>query len=131
MKRLTTMILIGWMLVGSSGCALLVVAAAAAAGVAYVKGELQVHIDADPRTLATASQAAFEALEVSKISSAASALDLKIVGRTAGDKKIELIGTRSDAGGTDLSIRVGTFGDESISRQIHEQIKKHLPAKKP
>lgn len=131
MKRLTTMFLISWMLVGTSGCALVLVAAAAGTGVAYVKGELQVHMDADPRTVATASEAVFKTLEVSKISSAASSLDLKIVGRTAADKKIELTGTRSEAGGTDLSIRVGTFGDESISRQIYDEIKKQLPAKKP
>lgn len=112
------------------GCVLFVAGAAAgagAAGVAYVKGVLEATLKDDPKTVETAADKAFETLAIVKISSHASALDAKIVGRTATDTRIEIIAKAIDSGGSKLSIRVGTFGDQEMSRKIYDEILKRLP----
>lgn len=112
------------------GCAALLVGAgvgAGAAGVAYVKGDLEADVKADPKEIEKASLKAFDALEIHKISSSASALDASIIGRTATDKSVKIIVKAKETGGSRISIRVGTFGSESMSRKICDEIKKRLP----
>ena len=48
------------------------------------------------------------------------------VGRDAEDKKIRIKLTATQEDMTELSIRIGMFGDETKSRRIYEQIKKRL-----
>lgn len=111
-----------------AGCALIVVGAAAGAGVAYVKGDLQASVAADPRAVEKASLKTFEALDIRKISSRGSAVDAEIVGRTATDKKVLIKAKSGTEGESALSIRIGTFGDEMMSRRIYDELKVHLPA---
>lgn len=116
----------------SSGCAALFVGAGAgAAGVAYAKGELHEELVADPRDIAAAAEKAFEALDLRTISAASSAVDALVVGRAAADRRITLRVRVGPQGQSRLSIRVGSFGDETISRRIHEEIRRHLDAGSP
>jgi len=112
-----------------SGCTLLVVGAAAgagAAGVAYARGDLEATLPNIPEEIEQASQKAFHELKIKQISSDSSALDARIVGRTATDKKITIKAKTVDSNLTKISIRVGTFGDEQLSRRIYDTIKKYL-----
>ena len=113
----------------TTGCAVILVGAGAgagAAGIAYVKGDLQTRLKADPRAVEKASVKALEVLDIRKISSSGSAVDAEVVGRTATDAKV-LIKVKGEAAGeSSVSIRVGTFGDETMSRRICEEINKHL-----
>ncbi|MGA3163832.1 MAG: DUF3568 family protein [Verrucomicrobiota bacterium] len=50
----------------------------------------------------------------------------KILARTSGDEKIQVTLEKQSASVTEIHIRVGTFGDESLSRQILDKIKSHF-----
>ena len=115
----------------TTGCAMFVLGAAAgagAAGVAYAKGDLQARVKADPRAVEKASVKAFEALGVRTVSSVGTGVDAQVIGRTASDTKITIKAESRAPGDSLLSIRIGAFGDEAMSRRIHDEIKKHLPA---
>ncbi|HKJ83936.1 MAG TPA: DUF3568 family protein [Mariprofundaceae bacterium] len=111
-----------------TGCAELIVGAGiGAASAAYVEGNLHTHVKADPRTVEKASVQALKAMNIGITSSAGSAVDAKVVGHTATDKKVVIKAESKQAGESSLTIRVGILGDESTSRRIYDQIKKHLP----
>jgi len=52
-------------------------------------------------------------------------LSAKLVAVTAGNKNINISLKRKSDNLTEIAIRVGKFGDESMSQQILEEIKKH------
>ena len=117
------------LLVGAGGCALLVVGAAAGAGgMAYVRGALEARVNAQPPAVAQATENAFKSLGIVKISGAASALDAEILGRTATDKKVKVVVKGEGAGTSKLTIRIGTFGDETMSRAVFDKIEEGLIA---
>ncbi|MHB8522060.1 MAG: DUF3568 family protein [Limisphaerales bacterium] len=118
-----------------SGCAVLLVggavAAGAAAGVgatAYAKGELSSveHVTLDQAWKAV--PAAMKDFGVVVVDKGKDGLSGKVEGRAEGDKKIIVKLKTVGKGETEVRIRVGTFGDEVISRQILEGIRKHCPS---
>ena len=107
------------------GC--LVAAVGAGAGtVAYMRGDLEAVEAKDIDAVYAATKKAVEQLELKVSSDTKDALSAEIVARDAQDKKItiKLKSTTEDT--TEISIRVGTFGSETKSRLIHDQIKKNL-----
>lgn len=113
----------------TTGCGLFVVAAAAgagAAGAAYVMGALQANVPQAPGAVEKAAVKAFEDLGIHTISSNSTALDAQVIGRTATDEKVTVTARVAETGGTALTIRVGAFGNETMSRRIYEEIKKQL-----
>lgn len=110
-----------------NGCAALVVGGAAGAGTyAYVKGELKVTENATLDRAWRATQAAMNDLEFTVTSQARDALAGRLIARTALDKKIEIHLAKTGEKLTEIRIRVGTFGDEDLSRVIHDKIKQRL-----
>ena len=107
------------------GCAAVAVAGAAA-GVAYVNGDLETTLDGTPQKLVQASKAALEELDVHVVSSDESAVDGRVVGRTALQKKIDVTIKRETDRTCKLAIRVDTFGDEALSRQVLDKIRSRL-----
>jgi hypothetical protein len=113
----------------SSGCLLFVAGAAAGAGIgtyAYINGELKtsesVKLDkAYDATLVAMKDLSYPVTEKQK-----DVLEGKIVARTAGDKKIQVNLKKTTDTVTEIRIRVGTFGDETLSRHILEKIKAHI-----
>lgn len=108
-----------------TGC--VIVAAGAGAGtVAYVRGELESTL---PKALARSLEAtrqAIEQLKLAKISDKEDALGGVIVARTADDKRIEVKLTAVGEGITKVQIRVGVFGDNTVSRAVYDRIKANL-----
>lgn len=107
------------------GC--LVAAVGAGAGtVAYMRGDLEAVEAKDIDAVYAATKKAVEQLELKVSSDTKDALSAEIVARDAQDKKItiKLKSTTEDT--TQISIRAGTFGSETKSRLIHDQIKKNL-----
>lgn len=98
------------------------------AGTAYVKGNLEAHVKQNPIEIAKATEGAFKTLGIKQISIASSKLDSEVIGRTAKDDKIKVTAEVTEDGGSDLSIRIGWFGDEIQSRQIYNEILKQLPS---
>jgi hypothetical protein len=112
-----------------SGCAVLLVGAAAGAGVAgaaYALGDLEAHLEADPPAVAKAAERALNALQIRVISNAVSGLDARLVGRTGADRKVTVKVKGAGEGRSEISIRVGAFGDETMSRSILRRIEKEL-----
>jgi len=97
-----------------------------AGAVAYVGGDLEGRLDASPQRVVQASEAAFEEMDIRLISADATGIDGKVIGRTALDKKIEITARRDADTSCKVSIRVDTFGDEALSRQIFEKIRSKL-----
>jgi hypothetical protein len=107
------------------GC-LVGAAAAGVAAAAYVNGDLEAHLDGTPERIVQASEAALKDMAVRVVSSDASGVDGKVVGRTALDKKVEITVRRETDTTSKISIRIDTFGDEELSRQILDKIRTKL-----
>jgi hypothetical protein len=115
-------------LVGS-GCGALVVGGAVAAGagtVAWVKGELKATVDGDLDHAWSASQTALKDLQMPVSAEEKDGIQGKLTARAAADKKVTVQVKKATGTTTDIGIRVGTWGDEPMSREILEKIKKHL-----
>lgn len=118
-------------LVGLSqtGCVLLVAGGAAAAGAgtyAYVQGELKATESAPLDRVWAATQAAVTELELPITSRHKDALGARLLARTSSDKKVEINLKKVTDTTTEIRIRVGTWGDETLSRLILDKIKKRL-----
>jgi hypothetical protein len=102
-------------------------AAAAGAGtVAYVNGELKDTEGVAYDKVYGATLTAMNDLQYAVVGKEKDAVNAKITARTGSDKKVEVKLAKQSATVTEIRIRVGTFGDESLSRQILDKIKAHL-----
>ena len=107
------------------GC--LVAAVGAGAGtVAYLRGDLETAEAKGIDAVYAATKKAMEQLELNVSSDTKDALSAEIVARDAQDKKITINLKSTTEGTTKISIRVGTFGSETKSILIYDQIKKNL-----
>ena len=112
-----------------SGCLLFVAGAAAGAGVgtyAYVSGELKATEGVKLDKAWDASLAAMTDLKYSVTEKQKTGLEGKLTARASGDKKIQIHLEKKSDTVTEFGIRVGTFGDETLSRQIMATIKGHF-----
>lgn len=129
-KNLLFIILLGIILLASSGCAavaLVGVGGGAGAGtIAYLRGELKSMEDAPLERTYQAAQKAVKNLEFIVTSEQKDAFSAKLVARSATDKRIEVNLKELSDKLTEVRIRVGTFGDEALSLLILEHLKKHL-----
>ena len=114
-------------LLAASGCGLVLFGAGAAAGVgavAYVGGALksteQVPIDG----VWDATVAAMKDLQFNVVSQKKDAISAEMIAHTADGRKITL--KRVTDVLTEMNIRVDIFGDESLSRLIHDKIKQGI-----
>jgi hypothetical protein len=114
-----------------SGCLILLAGAGAGATVAYVKGDLETRIDADPKAVASATEQAMKQMDVSVISHAATGLDANVVGRTANDTKLEVTIKGETDKSSKVSIRAGVFGDMVLQSRLLDKIKSNLGISAP
>lgn len=129
MKKLIVTLLLTTALALTSGCTLLLVGSAAAAGAggyAYVNGEAKSTESASLDKTWRAAQAAMKDLQFSVVGQSKDALEGRLTARNATDKKITIRVKKVSDSLTEMRIRVGVFGDESLSRIIHDAIKKGL-----
>jgi len=110
----------------TSGCFALLVGAGAGAGVAYVRGDLDVTLDSGFANAVKAGEKTLAELKYAKISDNQDALQATLVSRSSSDQKIELYFEKVTDKSTKLKIRVGTFGEESLQNEILSHIKSHL-----
>jgi len=115
----------------AGGCLAVVVGAGAAGTVAYMRGDLEAE---EPygigQTYAAARDAAEElGLKIIEGETGADAMSARVVARDSSDKKVEIQLKAITSKATKLSVRVGTFGDDSKTQRIYDTIREHL--KKP
>lgn len=113
------------MAVVAQGCVAVAVGAGAGT-VAYLKGDLEVIEAKDINAVHAATKKAVAQLELRVTEDTKDALAAEIVARDAQDKKITIRLKSTTANTTKISIRIGTFGSETKSRLIYDQIKKNL-----
>ena len=115
--------------VGSSGCLVAAVGVGAAGTVAYMAGDLETQVSQDLDTLYAASREALESLELNLIEGKGGkdSLSATLIARDVQDKKVQIKMTAVTNELTELSIRVGVFGDETKSQLIYQEILKSLP----
>lgn len=122
--------LLGPLVFTLTGCVAVVVAGAAAAGAgtyAYVKGDLKGTVEASVDQTWAATQSALKELGYLVVEQSKGVNDGELKARSPTDQKVTIKVKRQTETLTDLAIRVGTFGDEAVSRTVMERIQKHLP----
>lgn len=125
-RRLLIALLLGISAAGLTGCVAVVAAGAAGTGVAWYRGRLEANLDHNIEAVFAASQKALNQLEFANISNKKSAVDAEIVSRTALDKKVEITLQKVTDRSTKIMIRVGVFGDETLSMSILDKVKAAL-----
>ncbi len=126
-KKLSLGILLGVILLFNSGCVALLIGGGAGAGtVAYLKGELKSVVEASLEKTYQASQDALGDLEFPVTGRQKDAFSAELTARGGNDKKIEIDLKKLSDKMTEIKIRVGIFGDESLSQLILERIMKHI-----
>ncbi len=107
------------------GCAVVLVGAGAGT-VAYLKGSLNIVLDKDIDRVYAATLKALDQLEISATRKEKDALSAVVAGRTSDDKKVTVRIKAAENNLTKLSIKIGTFGNQTQSQLIYDEIKKHL-----
>ncbi|MBA4136511.1 MAG: hypothetical protein C0518_04255 [Opitutus sp.] len=110
----------------STGCVAVAAAGAAGAGVAWIRGALEVNLEENLDQVYKASQNAVRGLEFAPVSERKSGVDAAILARTALDKRVEIVLKKIGPNTTHVSIRVGVFGDETMSMAVLDRIKAGL-----
>lgn len=100
--------------------------AVGAGAVVYVNGELK---DSEAVTYDSAYDATLAAmtdLKYTVISQQKDTLTAQIMARSAGGAKIQVTLNKQSPTVTEIRVRVGTFGDEALSKAILDKIKSHF-----
>ncbi|MDD2763808.1 MAG: DUF3568 family protein [Opitutaceae bacterium] len=109
-----------------TGCVAVVAGAAGAGTVAWVRGELNATLDTNFEKAANAADLAIKQLQFAKVSEKKDSLSATIIARTAQDKKVVVKVTKVSDQAAKVQIRVGYFGDETVSLAILDKIKTNL-----
>ena len=111
----------------NSGCAAVLLGGGAAAGagtILYIKGELRSTEEVSLDTAWIATQTAIKDMEFVTGTAEKDAISAKLIAYTSDSREIQITLKRKSDKLTEIGIRVGTFGDESLSRLILENIRK-------
>ena len=129
-KKLLLTLILGLSLLVNSGCpaAVLIGGGAAAGGgsFAYIKGELKSTEEVSLNRAWKATQMAMDDLEFHTTGKEKDAFDAELRASGVGGKKIKVALKKISDTSTEIRIRIGTFGDKSLSKQILEKIKKRF-----
>lgn len=125
-RRLLVALGLGLAAAGLTGCVAVVAAGAAGTGVAWYSGRLEANLDHNLDDVFAAAQKSLNQLEFANISNKKSSVDARLVSRTALDKKVEIALEKVTDRSTKVIIRVGIFGDETLSMSILDKIKAAL-----
>ncbi len=116
--------------VSSSGCLAVAVGAGAAGTVAYLAGDLEAEEPYGVEQTYAAARAAVDELGLKIIEgeTGRDALAARVVARDSADKKVEVRLKAITKNATKISVRVGTFGDDTKAHLIYNTIRDNLKA---
>jgi len=109
-----------------AGCIAAAVGVGAVGTVAYIRGDLEVMEAVSLDKVYNAAVKAVAELELRETGKTKDVLTATITARDAENKKVKIKLSAQEVQITKISIRIGTFGNETKSRRIYEQIKKNL-----
>jgi hypothetical protein len=113
-------------LVMLSGCPAVLVGAGAVGTVAYLEGDLK---SVEPHSLDETYKATHKVLkdlDMKVVKDTKKKERAEIAARDEGDRKVTIILTSEYEGITNISIRIGMFGDETRSRSLYTKIHQAL-----
>ena len=93
------------------------------AGVKDTAGRYSTMVNAAPDKATAAAKQAVEDLKLADITSTATKVDGKVTARTAGNDQVNIEIEQAGDNVSEVSVRVGVTGDESLSMQILDRIK--------
>lgn len=125
-KRIFLIVILIGIAVFGQGCVAAAVGVGAAGTIAYVRGDLEAVESHSLDKVYEASLKALDELELNVISKSKDALSATINARDAQDKKIKIMLKKTAEQTTKISVRIGTFGDETKSRLIYQKINYNL-----
>ena len=100
--------------------------AAGAGTIAYIKGELKATEAYSVPKVWAATEKAVDELQLAVTDKYSDAVAGRLEAFTADNKKVRINLKRIGDNITEVTIRIGTFGDEELSRFILSKIEKHL-----
>ena len=126
-------LLLAGLMVHSTGCLAVAAGAGAAGTVAYMRGDLEVEEPYPIDAVYTASRETMEQLKLSVLEGKTQqdALSAVIVARDAEDKRIMIRLKAATEETTKISIRIGTFGDQTKAHRIYNRMRENLKTAAP
>jgi len=130
MHLVCLLLLLASLMMGTSGCLAVAVGAGAAGTVAYMAGDMDTEEPYSIEETYVASRQAADKLGLNVIEgeSGKDALSARVVARDVADKRISIRLKAINSDSTKLSIRVGTFGDDTKTHLIYNTIRENLKA---
>ncbi len=130
MHLVCLLLLLASLMTGTSGCLAIAVGAGAAGTVAYIAGDMDTEEPYSIEETYVASRQAADKLGLNVIEgeSGKDALSARVVARDVADKRISIRLKAINSCSTKLSIRVGTFGDDTKTHLIYNTIRENLKA---
>jgi hypothetical protein len=125
-RTIALVLALGLFTITSGGCLAVAAAGAAGAGVAYMMGDLKATVDASPTQVVRAAEGALDEMGITVVSSSGDDLEGTVTARTARDRRVRIDVKRETPTTSGVSIRIGTFGDEALSREIYDQLRQRL-----
>lgn len=110
----------------ASGCLAVAAVAGLTAAVAYHNGELEASLDASPERVTAAAETVLRARDLPVLTSVASDIEGKVTSLLEDKDRITITAKQNEDGGSDITIRVGTYGDEELSRALFREIRDQL-----
>lgn len=109
-----------------SGCGVLILGGAAAGTVGYVSGELEAAVEGRFHQVVKAADQTIEDLSITVQSKNVSSHAVAYICKTVQNDTVELNIIYATRNLTNITIRVGVFGDEPLSRRILKEIESRL-----
>jgi hypothetical protein len=119
--------LLGLVLMTQSGCLVAAAAAGTGAAVVYSKGDKDFTADATVAQCMSAAASTMQDLKYNIEKNESSASDGEIFARSATDRSVKIHVTYLADKSTRVNIKVGTWGDETITQQIWDTMRTYLP----
>lgn len=105
-----------------SGCGVLILGGAAAGTAGYVSGDLNATVDGGFQSVIDAADSAIRENSITQVSKDVTLHSAVYELRTLQDDKIILTINRATRDLTNITIRVGVFGDEPLSHNVLKEI---------
>jgi hypothetical protein len=95
-------------------------------GAHYTLGAYSTNVDSTPDKVTAAAAKAADDLQLLNIASSGTKVDGTVSAQNANGDKIVITIAQSGDNVSSVSIRVGTTGDEAVSKELVDHIKSHL-----
>lgn len=109
-----------------SGCGIVLIGGAAAGTAGYVSGELKAALSSPYDRVVAATDRAIAENSITEVSTTPEEYQVSYVLKTLQGDKVQLIVVYGTKELTNVSIRVGLFGDKPLSKQILHEIESRL-----